>query len=125
MEEKLQVMIGSSNWAIWERFAKILESKGIVLAQFHSIKQVCKALAQKNVLFVFCEKRLIDGTYEDLIVAAKNVRSRARIVVTGLEPDQFDSLAYCGARELAAFFSNQTGAPTKYESSASPEPPEH
>lgn len=52
---------------------------------------------------IFCENRLIDGTYEDLLAAAKSVRSQARIVVTGLESDQFDSLGYCKARELGAF----------------------
>jgi hypothetical protein len=52
---------------------------------------------------IFCENRLVDGTYEDLLKAAKSVRSPARIVVTGLESDQFDSLGYSRARELGAF----------------------
>jgi len=29
MESKMQVMIGSSDLAIWERFTNLLESKGI------------------------------------------------------------------------------------------------
>jgi DNA-binding NtrC family response regulator len=103
MESKMQVMIGSSDLAIWERFTNLLESKGIALKPFRSIKQACRALAQENVLLIFCENRLIDGTYEDLLAAAKSVRSQARIVVTGLESDQFDSLGYCRARELGAF----------------------
>jgi DNA-binding NtrC family response regulator len=103
MEGKMQVMIGSADLAIWQRFNEIVESKALSLVRFHSIEQACKALAQENVLLILCENRLADGTYEDLLRAAKNVRSQARIVVTGLESDQFDSLGYCKARELGAY----------------------
>jgi len=103
MESKMKVMIGSSDLAVCERFTDILQSRGLALTRFHSIKQACNTLARENVLLIFCENRLTDGTYEDLLTAAKNVRSEARIVVTGLESDQFDSLGYCKARELGAF----------------------
>jgi len=103
MEGKMQVMIGSPDLAVWERFTDILESKGLDLVPFRSIKQACKALTREDVLLIFCENQLIDGTYEDLLTAARNVRSQARIVVTGVESDQFDSLGYCKARELGAF----------------------
>lgn len=103
MESKMQVMIGSPDFAIWEKFNGILESKDLSLVRFDSIEQACEALAQNNVLLIVCENRLADGTYEDLLTAAKHVRSQARIVVTGLESDQFDSLGYCRARELGAF----------------------
>jgi DNA-binding NtrC family response regulator len=103
VDNKMNIMIGSSDNAIWERFTNITESKNLALKPFRSIKQARKALAREDVLLIFCENRLIDGTYEDLLAAAKSVRSKARIVVTGLESDQFDSLGYCKARELGAF----------------------
>jgi DNA-binding NtrC family response regulator len=103
MKKKMQVMIGSSDAAVWQRFTDILKAKGLDLTRFCSIKQVCSVLARENVLLIFCDKRLADGTYEDLIKAAKSVRSQARIVVTGLEADQFDALGYSRARELGAF----------------------
>jgi DNA-binding NtrC family response regulator len=104
MKGKMQVvMIGSSDMAIWEKFANILESKDLSFIHFHSIKQACNTLTRENVLLIFCEKRLIDGTYEDLLSAAKKVRSPARIAVTRLDSNQFDSLGYCKARELGAF----------------------
>ena len=103
MDGKMQVMIGSPDLAIWERFNGILESKDLSLVRFESIGQACDALAHDNVLLIFCENRLVDGTYEDLLTAAKSVKSQARIVVTGLDSDQFDSLGYCRARELGAF----------------------
>lgn len=103
MEGKMQVMIGSPDLAIWERFTNLLEARDLSLVRFQSIEQACQALAQENVLLIFCENRLVDGTYEDLLNAARSVKSQARIVVTGLDPDQFDSLGYCRARELGAF----------------------
>lgn len=103
MEGKMQVMIGSPDLAVWERFTDILKAKGLALTRFQSIKQACKALTREDVLLIFCENRLVDGTYEDLLTAARKVRSQARIVVTGVESDQFDSLGYCKAREMGAF----------------------
>ena len=103
MENKMQVMIGTSEQPVWERFTDILQAKGLSLTRFGSIQQACNALARENVLLIFCENRLADGTYEDLLAAAKRIRSEARIVVTGLESDQFDSLGYSKARELGAF----------------------
>lgn len=103
MESKMQVMIGSPDLAAWERFTDILQSKGLAPTRFQSIQQACNALARENVLLIFCENRLADGTYEDLLTAAKRVRSEVRVVVTGLESDQFDSLGYSRARELGAF----------------------
>jgi DNA-binding NtrC family response regulator len=103
MEGKMQVMIGTTDFTVWQRFIDVVEAKDLSLIRFQSIKQACAALAQENVLLIFCENRLVDGTYEDLLAAAKNVSSQARIVVAGLDADQFDSLGYCRARQLGAF----------------------
>ena len=103
MEGKMRVMIGSPDLATWERFTDMLEARDLSLVRFQSIEQACEALEQENVLLIFCENRLIDGTYEELLAAAKHVKSQARIVVTGLDAEQFDSLGYCKARELGAF----------------------
>jgi DNA-binding NtrC family response regulator len=103
MEGKMEVMIGSPDLAVWQRFTDILDAKDLSLVRFQSIEEACQALARENVLLIFCENRLVDGTYEDLLAAAKNVRSQARIVVTGLDSDQFDSLGYSKARQLGAF----------------------
>jgi len=103
MEGKMQVMIGTTDFTVWQRFIDVVEAKDLSLIRFQSIKQACAALAQEKVLLIFCENRLVDGTYEDLLAAAKNVSSQARIVVAGLDADQFDALGYCRARQLGAF----------------------
>lgn len=103
MEGKLRVMIGSPDLTVWRMFTNIPEAQDFDLVRFQSIQEACRALAQEDVLLIFCENRLVDGTYEDLLAAAKNVRSHARIVVAGLDADQFDALGYCKARDLGAF----------------------
>lgn len=103
MRERMQVMIGTQDLGIWQRFAGVVGSKDLSLVPFQSIGEAVEGLARKDVLLVFCENRLADGSYEDLLAAAKRVNAHARIVVTGLDSDQFDALGFCRARELGAF----------------------
>jgi len=99
----MQVLISSSDDVTSEKLSKVLDSKGLTLTRFDTIKEAREALSKQNVLLIFCDNRLADGTYEDLLKAARAAGSRCRIVVTGLESDQFDALGYCKARELGAF----------------------
>lgn len=103
VQGKMQVMIGSEDLATWRDLTNVLESKGLGLKRFRSVKEACRALSRENVLVVFCENQLIDGTYEDLLTAAKEVRSRVRIVVTSPKSCQTDASAYWRAKELGAF----------------------
>lgn len=103
MRGKMQVMIGSEDPVFWEKVTSVLESRGLGLTRFRSIKEACRALSRENVLVVFCEHQLVDGTYEDLLKAAKKIRSRARIVVTSSKSNWTDPTIYLKARELGAF----------------------
>ena len=103
MQEKMQVMIGTQDLGIWQRFAGVVDSKDLSLVPFQSIGEAVEGLARRDVLLIFCENQLADGSYEDLLTAAKRVNPNARIVVTGLDSDQFDALGFCRARELGAF----------------------
>ena len=98
----MQVMIASKDLAIWGQLTNVLKSKGLGLTRFRSVKQACQALSRENVLVVFCENQLVDGTYEDLLTGAKQVRSCTRIVVTSSRSNRTD-LAYSRANELGAF----------------------
>jgi DNA-binding NtrC family response regulator len=100
---KTQVMIGSEDLGIWGKLTSALEPKDLGLTRFRSIKQACQALSRENVLVIFCENRLIDGTYEDLLTAAKQARSRTRIVVTPLKSVRADISTYLKAKQLGAF----------------------
>ena len=103
MQSKMQVMIGSEDLEIWNQLTDVLKSRGLGLTRFRTIKEACRALSRENVLVVFCENQLIDGTYEDLLTAAKNVRSRTRIVVASSRSNRLDSETFLKARELGAF----------------------
>ncbi len=103
MRSKMQVMVGAMDLAIWGQVTNVLESKGLGLTRFRSVKEACRALSRDNVLVVFCENQLVDGTYEDLLTAAKQVRARTRIVVTSSKSKSSDSTTYVRAKELGAF----------------------
>lgn len=99
----MQVMIGSEDLAVWDRVTSVLESRGLGLTRFRSVKEACRALKRENVLVVFCENQLIDGTYEDLLQAARQVRSRTRIVVSHSNSHGTNHSTYLKAKELGAF----------------------
>jgi DNA-binding NtrC family response regulator len=103
MRGKTQVLVGSQEIAIWKQVASVLRSRGLTVTHFHSLKQACRVLRRENVLIVFCENQLIDGTYEDLLKAARKVPSRTRIVVTSPKSDCPDQGTYLKAKELGAF----------------------
>ena len=103
MQGKMQVMIGSEDLAIGGQLTNVLESKGLGLTRFRSVKQTCQAPSRENVLVVFCENQLVDGIYEDLLTAAKQVRSHARIVVTSSRSNRTDLTTYLKAKELGTF----------------------
>lgn len=103
MASKTQVMIGSEHLGIWGKLTSDLEPKGLGLTRFRSIKQACQALSRENVLVIFCENQHIDGTYEDLLIAAKQAHSRTRIIVTPLKSARGDISTYLKAKQLGAF----------------------
>jgi len=103
MRGKTQVLVGSQEMAIWGHVGSVLQSRGLTLTRFHSLKQACRALRREDVLVVFCENQLVDGTYEDLLKAARKVPSRTRIVVTSPKSDCADRGTYLKAKELGAF----------------------
>jgi DNA-binding NtrC family response regulator len=100
---KMRVMIDSPDHTMWGKISRVLESKGIDLVHFRSVRQACEALSRKGTLLVFRENRLVDGTYEDLLIAAKEAGVRTRIVVAPTNSKRFDSATYSKAKELGAF----------------------
>lgn len=103
MQGKMKVMFGPENPAIEGQLTNVLESRGLGLTHFRSVKEACHAITQEDVLVVFCQNRLIDGTYEDLLTAVKEVRPRTRVVVASSGSNRPDSSTYLRAKELGAF----------------------
>jgi DNA-binding NtrC family response regulator len=101
--DKTQILIGSENLNIWRPVSDFLESKGLSLTRVHSVKQACETLAHEDILLAFCENRLEDGTYEDLLMAARELRAAARIVVVPPGSEGSDGSTYVRAKELGAF----------------------
>jgi DNA-binding NtrC family response regulator len=100
---KMRVLIDSPDLTMRGKITRDLESRGIDLVHFHSVRQTCEALTGKDALLVFCENRLVDGTYEELLTAAKEVGARTRIIVAPTKSKRFDAATYSKAKELGTF----------------------
>ncbi len=103
MNRKMRALIDSPDLALWGKITRVLESKGIDLVRFRSVGQACEALARTDTLLVFGENRLVDGTHEDLLTAAKEVGLHTRIVAAPTKSERLDSATYSKAKELGAF----------------------
>lgn len=61
MRGMMQVLIGSEDLGIWRQVGSVLESRGLGLTRFRSVKEASRALSRGNVLVVFCENRVCAG----------------------------------------------------------------
>jgi DNA-binding NtrC family response regulator len=100
---KLRVLIDSPDLTMWGKVTSVLKSKDIDLVRFRSVREACEALTRKDTLLIFCENRLVDGTYEDLLTAAREAGVRTRIVIAPAKSKRLDSETYTKAKELGAF----------------------
>ena len=103
MNGKMRVPIDSPDLTMWGKITRVLESKGIDLVHFRTVRQACEALTREDTVFVLCENRLVDGTHEDLLIATKKAGVRTRIVVAPANSKRFDSATHSKAKELDAF----------------------
>jgi DNA-binding NtrC family response regulator len=103
MNDKFRVMVGTGNSSTWERFSHVLEQRGLALTRFDSVRDAREGLKDEDVLLVFAENQLADGNFEDLLRAAKEARSDARVVIAPSDSDPLDSTSYERAKQLGAY----------------------
>jgi len=103
MNGKMRVLSDSPDLKICGKFTRVLESNDTDLVRFRSVRQACEALTRKRTLLVFRENRLVDGTHQDLLGAAKEAGVRTRIVIAPANSKRFDSATYSKAKEMGAF----------------------
>jgi DNA-binding NtrC family response regulator len=64
------------------------------------LREAVETLRKEPVGLVFCDKSLPDGTYRDLLTAARGLTTRVRVVVTSHQADWDE---YLEAMRLGAF----------------------
>jgi DNA-binding NtrC family response regulator len=76
------VVIASSEPSDRQALRGMLAERGLKAVCFSTVKETRDSLAGNNVSIVFCEQRLSDGSYRDLLTAAKQSKPQAFVIVT-------------------------------------------
>ena len=99
-----QILVVSSDLESRRVLASILQKEGLSPICASHVRECHEALANQHVSLVFCERRLADGSYRDLLSAA-SVRARnIPVVVTSrlADWDEYLEASHHGALDLIA-----------------------
>jgi DNA-binding NtrC family response regulator len=102
MISSFEVLVVSSDPTLRRRLADILVTLGIDPVRLSSLRECREILDQKLVGLVFCDARVADGNYQDLLASYARSASRPRVVVTSstADWDEFKQAMQCGAFDV-------------------------
>jgi DNA-binding NtrC family response regulator len=86
-----RVVVASSDIKIKNKIAQVFSGWPISVVHCSSVKDVRDTVTQDDVHLAFCEERLADGGYRDVLDAVKARNSNTKIVVTLSDGDWFES----------------------------------
>lgn len=100
MREQCDVLVASSSMENRRSLVRILEPLSLNVLSCSALNQAQEVLSRQEVLLVFCDEFLGDGSYRDLLQVDKVRRGNLRIVVT-VSTGEWDE--YLEAMRLGAF----------------------
>lgn len=102
MDSWFEVLVVSSDLTLRRRLADILVSLGIDPVRLSTLRECHEVLEQRRVGLVFCDPRLSDGNYHDLLAAYPTPAARPRVVVTSgtADWDEFKEAIQRGAFDV-------------------------
>ncbi len=100
MAAHCEVLVASADVESRRILASILSQWGLELICSSTVSNANAILARQAVPLVFCEDRLVDGTFHDVLGAAKLAKSKVHVVVASRMDDGNRSLE---AIQLGAF----------------------
>jgi DNA-binding NtrC family response regulator len=95
-----EILVVSADSESRHALTTILNREGVDPICTSTISDCREIMAKRNVGLVFCDGRLRDGNYRDLLFARRSLRSKACVVVTSPDPDWNE---YLDAMRLGAF----------------------
>jgi DNA-binding NtrC family response regulator len=104
MESTPQILIASSELENRRVLNEVLHKEGYETICASRVSECQEALQTQNVSLIFCDRRLSDGSYRDVIAAIRASRQHARIVVTSrlADWDEYLDALHHGAFDLIA-----------------------
>lgn len=102
MTSSFEVLVVSSDPVPRGRLAGILVTLGIDPVQLSTLRECREILAQTFAGLVFCDARVVDGNYQDLLATYARSDNRLRVVVTSTTADwdEFKQAMECGAFDV-------------------------
>ena len=104
MEATPQILIVSSELEHRRALNDILRKEGYETTCASRVSECQEALQTQNVFLIFCDRRLSDGNYRDVITASRASNQRIRVVVTSrlADWDEYLDALHHGAFDLIA-----------------------
>ena len=104
MEATPQILVVSSELENRRALNAILHKEGHDTISASRVSECLEALQTQNVSLIFCDRRLSDGNYRDVVAAARDSHPNARVVVTSrlADWDEYLDALHHGAFDLIA-----------------------
>jgi DNA-binding NtrC family response regulator len=100
MTERFPVLVASPDPEHQRTFGRLLEQCGLEPYFVTTVRAAVEALNRQRVALAFCSEALSDGTFRDVLVAARNSGVRVPVVVASRLDDTAE---YFEAMSLGAF----------------------
>jgi DNA-binding NtrC family response regulator len=95
-----QILVASSELENRRALTAILNREGFDTICASRVSECQEVLAEQNVRLVFCDRRLSDGGYRDVLAITRSLSRKVRLVVTSRLADWDE---YLEALQLGAF----------------------
>jgi DNA-binding NtrC family response regulator len=104
MEAGRQVLIVSSELEIRRALNEILRKEGHETLCASRVSECQEALQTQRISLIFCDRRLSDGNYRDVVSATRSARQPTRVIVTSrlADWDEYLDALQNGAFDLIA-----------------------
>jgi DNA-binding NtrC family response regulator len=104
MEATPQILIVSSELEHRRALNDILQKEGYETTCASRVSECQEALQTQNVSLIFCDRRLSDGNYRDVVTASRASSQPIRVVVTSrlADWDEYLEALHHGAFDLIA-----------------------
>ncbi len=104
MESNPQILVVSSELENRRALNAILCQEGYNTICASRVSECKEALQTQNVSLIFCDRRLSDGNYRDVVAAMRESRYHARVIVTSrlADWDEYLDALHHGAFDLIA-----------------------
>ena len=104
MDTPIQILVASSELESRRALARILKEEGYEIVSASRVRECEEALASQQIRLVFCDRRLSDGSYRDVLAITRESQREVKMVVTSrlADWDEYLEALHQGAFDLIA-----------------------